>query len=68
MPAAKMPTETGDFRDGWKVRDFPHEGWHVEQRIGMLDCKPTDVEAVENHAEQGEDGACQQSARALANF
>ncbi len=51
----------GDFREGWEVFYVAHEGWHVEERIGMFDREPTDVEAVEDHANENDDRACEQA-------
>ena len=50
----------GNFGQGWEVFDIAHEGRHVEERIGMIDGEPTDIEAVEDHAEQNDDRACQE--------
>ncbi len=56
----------GDFGEGWEVVHVAHEGGQVEQWIGMLDRKPTDVEAVEDHAAENDDRACEQTVSAFA--
>ncbi len=56
-PGREDPDRDSDFRQRWKVMDLVHKGWYVVQRVRMFDGEPTDVEAVEDHAEQGDERA-----------
>ncbi len=67
MPAAENSNGDSNFGQGWEVVHVAHEGRHVEHRVGMFDCKPTDVEAVEDHAEQNDDCTDQQAIGALCD-
>ncbi len=46
---------------GREVLDVAHEGRHVEQRVWVLDREPTDIETIEDHANENNDRACAQS-------
>jgi len=60
------PNGDCNFRQGREVAHVAHEGWEVEHRVGMLHCKPTDVEAIEDHPEQDDDRASEQTVWACA--
>ena len=55
------PNGYGNFREGWEVFDIAHEGWEVEQRIGMFNREPTDIKAVEDHANEQDDRTGEQT-------
>ena len=44
-----------------------HEGWQVCDRIGVLDRKPTDIKAVQDHADQHNYGTDQDAVSIAAN-
>ncbi len=48
----------GDFGQSGEVIHIAHKGRQVEERVGVFDREPTDVETVENHADEHDDRAC----------
>ena len=56
----------GDFGEGWEVIHVAHKSGEIEKRVGMFDREPTDIEAVEDHAEEDDDRASEQTVGAGA--
>lgn len=51
----------GNFGEGGEVIHVAHEGGKIEERVGMFDREPTDIEAVEDHADEDDDRADEQT-------